>query len=513
MAIQPKSHFVNPEPITIMGLKTGEQIFCIYTGKGGKQLTFEPVAEKIGGCALGTIFKKSGKEWLGKVGDPAGLLRSSTLSTRSRTRKDIDYGTIHEKLAYDLYREFGRGLFLVPKTRLSEQKVIDRFTTTHFLAVQWASLGIQDTLRIMCRFMDGYQDFSKAQTIDRGEIISFIDYIKKHHRPPETLLIPEGQSVPLKGLMSLLATSRCLADTDVLGGRADNAGFIWIKDKDTAKIQAAQAVKIDPGESFKFIRDPAESFSMNWVINSTERLGHPQYHLSDLRDLQTANNYRETLIQWQTLTPSQQEEFLMTLFNSSRYLDSKGVLHFLFYREGKFNRREVEFLPENMAHSLETKMALWMKQQIKIYADDLKNFKLSRPELLIRVHYIDKWGELPLPMAEETFPIRELFINLRMVSEEEDLEIPPNKHVKDIETKITDPLMVPPKGRLIKLEELFNPIRGKNPQKLLLVGSSGIGKTTFCQKIAHDWASGRLWNDQFMIFWFPLKELNPRNFL
>ncbi len=519
MAITPKPFFVNLEPITILGIKTYQpQIFRIYTGKNDRELHFVAVAEKVGGTALGTIFEKSQHKWIGKVGMPTGFFRNDPATVRSRTKKEINSNTISEKLAYDLYQELGRGLFLVPKTRLSKQSIMDQFTLTHGLAVAWISQGIQDSLRIMARYMEGYHDFAKAQTSDEGHPIAFMAYIKKYHRPPETLLTPEGKSVPLKGMMSLIAVGRCLADADVLGGTGGNAGFIWAED--AQGIQAAQAVKIDPGESFKFIKDPEERVSMNWVINTQQNLGHPDRHLNDLRDLQTSTQNQETLIHWTALTPSQQEEFLATLFNCIRYLHSKEVLHFLFYREGAFNRSETELIPEVIAETLETQMQAWMKQQQGIYLDDLRQFKESHPDQLIRVHYIDKWGELTLPMADERFPIRELFTNLRIVKEEKEeemdsplgtFEVQARSDQLETDSSIDSWIHLGSGTRFLKLEELFDPIQGKKPAKLLLIGRAGIGKSTLCQKIAHDWASGRLWNDQFdVIYWLPLRELNAK---
>ncbi len=472
MAIQPKPFFVSLEPITVLGLKAVEQMFCIYTGKSGKKLDFEAVAEKAGGCALGTLFKKSEKQWLGKVGEPKGALRNDPLTIRSRTKKELNLDTIREKLAYDLYQELGRGLFLVPKTRLSQQPIMDKFNTTHFLAIEWVRQGIQDSLRIMCRFIEGYQDFQKAQTLDGGEPITFMEYIKRHHRPPETLLTPQGKSVPLQGIMSLLAVSRCLADTDVLGGSGGNAGFIWIYEGQ--EIKGAQVVKIDPGEAFRFKRDPEqEKVSINWVINTQEYLGHPDYHLKDLRNLQTSNNNRETVIVWSNLTPSEQEEFLAALFNANRYLESKEVLHLLFYREGSFNRSETEMIPEEIARSIQAEMTIWIKNQLLIYANDLKEFKQAHPDQLIRVHYIDKWGELSLPMTEETFPIRELFTHLRIAKEE---KVDPDKE----DSSMGSWLSLGPKMCFLKLEELFH--LNQSGEKILLTGQAGTGKSTICQK-------------------------------
>ncbi len=502
MTIERKPFFVNLEPITVLGIKTHQrQIFRIYTGKNDKPLLFVAVAEKTKGSALGTIFKKSEHKWIGKVGMPTGILRNDPLTIRRRAKKELNFDTIREKLAYDLYQELGRDLFFVPKTRLSQQRIMDQFTTTHFLAIEWVSQGIQDSLRIMSRFEEDYQDFEKTKTEDGGEVITFMEFIRRHHRPPEAILTPGGKSIPLKGIMSLLAVGRCLADTDLLGGVGGNAGFIL--KRDAQGIEFAEAAKIDPGESFKFIRDPKlEKISINWVINTQECIGHSAWQVADLRDLQTANHSRETAIIWADLTPSQQEEFLSTLFNATRYLQSKEVLHFLFYREEAFNRSETECIPKEVARSLQAEMTEWMKLQLKIYAADLKQFKQLRPEGLIRVHYIDKWGELSLPMTEETFPIRELFTHLRIAKEE---KVDPDKD----NSSMGSWLSLGPKMCFLKLEELFH--SNQPNEKILLTGQAGTGKSTICQKIAHDWASGRLWNDQFdAVYWLPLRQLDSK---
>jgi len=235
----------------------------------------------------------------------------------------------------------------------------------HKIALHWLSQGIQDSLRIMAHFVEGYQDINKFQTRDEKCHVPFMEYIKRFHRPPETVLTPEGDSVPLIGMMSLLAVGRCLADTDLLGGSGGNAGLIWIKD--AHKITAAQVVKIDPAEAFHFDLMPQEVVSFNQVINTLRNLGHPQYHLQDLRNLQTSNQNQETCIFWDALSPSQKEEFLTTLQSCDKYLQSKEILHFLFYREGRFNRSESELIPEPVAHQLEEDMQKWMKLQLDLF--------------------------------------------------------------------------------------------------------------------------------------------------
>ena len=67
--------------------------------------------------------------------------------------------------------------------------------------------------------------------------------------------------------------------------------------------------------------------------------------------------------------------------------------------------------------------------------------------------------------------------------------------------------------KTIEPHELFAEAR-----HILLCGSPGAGKSTFCQEIAHRWASGKLFTDRFhAVYWIPLrrlnKELDPGGFL
>ncbi len=90
-----------------------------------------------------------------------------------------------------------------------------------------------------------------------------------------------------------------------------------------------------------------------------------------LRDIQTSNNNRDTLIRWSFLRADQRIKFLKVLFNARRYLDSEQILHFLIYREGKFNLSQTAMIPEETAHSLQSEMTTWIEQQLKIYPNSL----------------------------------------------------------------------------------------------------------------------------------------------
>lgn len=406
-----------------------------------------------------------------------------------------------EKLASDLYQELGRKLFQVPSTRLSIQPIRDPFMEEKYPQVIGGFVddrGITECLRIMSCFIEGYQNFQHAKTFDQGRPIPFIEYIEQYHRPPETILTPTGISVPLNGFMSLLAVARILADVDVLGGSGGNAGFVWVKNE-AGDILGMRIVKIDPGFAFTF------TGSSNWVTCTQERSFNPEYFLSDLRDLQTASLNLSVNIHWDKLTPAQRTEFLAALLNCTRYLESKEVFSFLFHREGRFNRGEMEQFPEMFINELQEGLKKWLENQLAIYGDDLREFKRLHPEQLIRMHYIDKWGEIELPLAKETFPIRELFTNLRIVKEE------PNPIPTPAEPNLFEEPYLKGTSTPILLEELFHPIEGKVAGKILLLGRAGIGKSTICQKISHDWSSGLLWNELFdVVYWIPLRLLNDK---
>ncbi len=58
---------------------------------------------------------------------------------------------------------------------------------------------------------------------------------------PQSALV-DGEVVPILGLMEVLAVSRLLADTDVLGGGGNNAGFVVERDGNGRPI-AVRVVK------------------------------------------------------------------------------------------------------------------------------------------------------------------------------------------------------------------------------------------------------------------------------
>jgi hypothetical protein len=59
------------------------------------------------------------------------------------------------------------------------------------------------------------------------------------------------------------------------------------------------------------------------------------------------------------------------------------------------------------------------------------------------------------------------------------------------------------------LSDIFEQCPGRKlPSRVLIRGRAGVGKTTLCKKIVHDFLRGCLWNESFdLIFWLPLRRL------
>lgn len=508
--------FINPYPLTKFGIQeSNRQIHQIYTDKYGKVLVYEPYKKKEEGSTFGTIFvkKDSSKQWIGKIGESRSLIQK-----HETTLEEINIDAIFEKLATDFYWEFGRGFFKLPKTRLSEQPLVNQFGPDK---PRWPLLDCMYTfieknkdktcLRVMSKFIEKYHNFKDARTCDRDGEISFIEFIKKWHCPPENLLTPEKIIVPLAGFMEMIAVGRVLADTDLLGGSLDNAGFVW-EVGDSGTIIGAHTVKIDPGRAFNFSckEEDTTPSTLNWVWNTKKNLNGPQ--LTDLKNIQTAQNNKSLVLYWDKLTPKQQDLFLCTLFNSSRYTQAPDILDYLFYREGGFCQNGQDLLPKKIAQKFQIDMLKWFHLQMEIYHDDLRKFHQKYPQQALRAHYIDTCGMLAVPMKEESFPIRNLFTEIVVIDgkkkkmdelgTESKYALDPYLDEKDSIKETVNRLEL--LSQAIPIETLF-----ENNRRVLLVGRAGIGKTTLCQKIAHDWASGKLWNDTFdVVYWFSLRDLN-----
>jgi len=369
---------VNTSPVT---LKERITTLPIYLGDAGTVAPFTPCGEKSGGTAIGTIYSyaegRQESQWLGKVGQPTGLLRNERDTYRKRTRKDMNLDTIKEKIAFDCYTILGRQRYETPRTCLSRQPIMDDFTIGNVLAQSLAS--IVNSLRIMSRLVEEYHDFDHATTLHQGRSIPFMDYIREEKRPPDKIYTSAGTLVPLAGFIELIAVGRAIADTDVLGGYGGNAGFVWIKN-DRGVITSARTIKIDPGCAFQFLHAPTDDGTFNITYDTLKRLGNQRHWQTDTRDIQIANNDRSTDIVWERLTQEQKNRFLNTLAATLKTVTRPEDLHFLFFREGAFDRSDEEKIPEDIAALYVTKMQEWLTHQQQIYSRELMQYKTNLPK-------------------------------------------------------------------------------------------------------------------------------------
>ncbi len=315
----------------------------IWEGKyteEGELPQYEPFAAKKDGCAIGFLAKTpKGKLYMAKLGLPDEAHQvSNTLSTQKRNFQRSVISVITEKLAADLYGALGHGVYYVPKHRLARLKIMNQFTTKNALAT--AVLTQLNTgkapkdqlthgVHLMSRWMEAYQDvvsLAVCRQTPRDKGCPFMDCLHAGVVPQYADI--EGKTVPIIGLMEIMAVSRLLADTDVLGGGGNNTGYV-VERQDGQPV-AVRMVKIDAGEAFNFSGE-TNQFTQTFVpFSATQKLADP-------KDLQIGNQQPLT-IQWKSLLPAQQKSFLATLKRGLDALSNTQLISFLIQRRGEFDR-------------------------------------------------------------------------------------------------------------------------------------------------------------------------------
>ncbi len=149
--------------------------------------------------------------------------------------------------------------------------------------------------------------------------------------------------------------------------------------------------------------------------------------------------------------------------------------------------------------------------QVQIrYQESQKNL----PSLL-KESYLQKCGSLPLVLTNAAFPIESFFTQLSIVShasqekkEEEADQRDPNVVEKDSLREIYARLCTAEKS--IEIHNLFD----EKTRRVLVLGRAGIGKSTLCQKIAYDWATGNLFAQKFsLVYHIKLRDFNSQETL
>jgi HEAT repeat protein len=153
-----------------------------------------------------------------------------------------------------------------------------------------------------------------------------------------------------------------------------------------------------------------------------------------------------------------------------------------------------------------------------------KSFSLSEADTLIRTeHYTPDKLRIER-LSRSTLPIDHCYINLAIVEQPSSAAgVSEGLSERRPAASSSPPSLLrrlnieaPDKTSCVDLLEIFNPRKGRNgdikrPRRVLIRGRAGVGKTTLCKKIVHEFLLGT-WNNLFSrILWLPLRELKTWN--
>lgn len=312
-----------------------------YTPEG-QTPEYRPMGNKEAGCAVGFIVQTAkGRRYVAKFGFPDdSQILPQAMATRSKALQHTVLSVIMEKIAADVYATLGQDFYYVPKHRLARLKTRNAFTKRNVLSVHLMesinrdrrdSEEIEEGVHLLSRWMDFYVDIVNLSEcfLDKGTEIGcpFMTCLEKGYAPEFARI--EGEVVPILGLMEILASSRLLADTDVLGGGGRNAGYVIERDHDGTPV-AVRMVKIDAGESFNFSSD------CNQLIQSFNPVS-TALKLENKKDIQFGNQ-QPLVIKWSGLIKRQKVAFLAALRRGLNFLSKASVVDFILQRQGQFNK-------------------------------------------------------------------------------------------------------------------------------------------------------------------------------
>jgi hypothetical protein len=328
-----------------------------------------PKGSKPAGSELGYIYEKDGKTYLVKFPCPTLTCQDPDRSSiRTLTKEGTQTSVGLEIAAGDLFNYLSPQAYYTSKQRQG-MMVPD---IAQFGDMHREMLGIMiDNIYngkphlpkklpiILSGMVRGYENLEALKTcvvsIEGDEhILSFTDCLDRGVIP-EMLQLEGERRIPILGLMELLAAATVLADVDVLGGSAKNAGFVFEHDEDHTPI-AVRVVKIDPGYSFHYYEGN----------NKTSQGPTP----TNPKDIQFASS--RARIQWVGLTIKQQQLFISSLKVAINKLDDARVFsEFLQRKNGRSENRL--FVSDALCNHMNTERLKYtaILRSDKVYGNEL----------------------------------------------------------------------------------------------------------------------------------------------
>jgi len=318
-----------------------------------------PVGIKPGGSNIGATFIVGGAKWYGKINLPTERCELSKQYDSDQLVEAICLAAILEFVAFDLFKVLSAGnAFTVAEAMLANLSIWNKFSRGSEIVLESLEKAEGKCLWVLSRFIEGYQDLGHARTIlpGTGCVVSVLEYIQNTHGVPESILDEDENLVPVHGLVELLAVIKALGDIDGFGACGNNVGFIW-KRNSYGEVICANAVKIDPGDAFRFKPDCGAQI------------------LDDPKDIQLSIN-GALAVHWTALSDAQKLNFVcvmnscVTFFKNFSAHD-QCVLWHIIQSEGSLDQVNSLKMPVSVAEKLLGDLRDWLESQKRVY--DIQN--------------------------------------------------------------------------------------------------------------------------------------------
>ncbi|KAJ0268686.1 hypothetical protein COL940_013154 [Colletotrichum noveboracense] len=162
-------------------------------------------------------------------------------------------------------------------------------------------------------------------------------------------------------------------------------------------------------------------------------------------------------------------------------------------------------------------------ESILSFLEDIrKGTPLEQANAWIREKHYNKDRLRIERLSGDTLPMDKCYINLSLIESPRDND---SKQRSGDHTLQSDQFSLaarlkvetPHKDSQVELSKLFEPRKKpdgqmKEPRRILIRGRAGVGKTTLCKKIVHDFVEMEMWNSLFAsVLWVPLRNLKTWN--